>query len=75
MPMGCALAINLVMFALTIKEYCAVEEDARRHLNTGIKEKEKEMERYSSDAYWKVYNLKVDFFNHGLEGSIFDQNS
>ena len=69
--MGCALAINLVMFALTIKEYCAVEEDARRHLNTGIKEKEKEMERYSSDAYWKVYNLKVDFFNHRVEGIFF----
>ena len=26
-------------------------------------------------AYYRVFNLKVDFFNHGLEGSIFDQNS
>ena len=24
---------------------------------------------------YRVFNLKVDFFNHGLEGSIFDQNS
>ena len=23
---------------------------------------------------YRVFNLKVDFFNHGLEGSIFDQN-
>ena len=37
--MGCALAVNTIMFALTIKEFCAVEEAARRHLNSGIKEK------------------------------------
>ena len=30
---------------------------------------------YINNEVYRVFNLKEDFFNHGLEGSIFDQNS
>ena len=46
--MVCALAINLVMFALTIKEYCAVEEEARRHCERNVQ------------SYWRFF-VSPDF--------------